>query len=168
LTNNYINAYRKRQRRPAEFPAEEITDEQLATHAQHTSTGLRSAEDEAIAALPENAIKAAMQALPAQFRMAVYYADVEGLGRKEIAEVMGTPVGTVLSRLYRGRRQLRRLLAAHRHPLDTSARRHRLPAHVTRPPPAPRALDPEADSKREDFDESPRSTRSTWDCSLGH
>ena len=79
LTNNYINAYRKRQRRPAQFPAEEITDQQLATHAQHTSTGLRSAEDEALAALPDNAIKAAMQALPAQFRMAVYYADVEGL-----------------------------------------------------------------------------------------
>jgi DNA-directed RNA polymerase specialized sigma24 family protein len=70
LTNNYINVYRRRQRRPAQFPAQEITDQQLATHAQHTPTGLRSAEDEALAALPDNVIKAAMQALPAQFRMA--------------------------------------------------------------------------------------------------
>ena len=57
LTNNYINAYRKRQRRPAQFPAEEITDQQLATHAQHTSTGLRSAEDEALETMPDNAIR---------------------------------------------------------------------------------------------------------------
>ncbi len=167
LTNNYINAYRKRQRRPAQYPVEAITDQQLATHAQHTSTGLRSAEDEALAALPDNAIRAAMQALPAQFRMAVYYADVEGLGRKEIAEVMGTPVGTVLSRLYRGRRQLRGLLTPHRLSLNSPARR-RLPAHATRPPPASSAPDPEADSQREDFDEPPRSPQSTWDCSLGH
>src|SRR5215213_894468 len=73
LTNNYINAYRKRQRRPAQFPTDQITDQQLATHAQHTSTGLRSAEDEALETLPDTAIKAAMQALPEQFRMAVYY-----------------------------------------------------------------------------------------------
>jgi RNA polymerase sigma-70 factor (ECF subfamily) len=166
LTNNYINAYRKRQRRPAQLPVEEITDQQLAIHAQHTSTGLRSAEDEALAALPDNAIKAAMQALPAQFRMAVYYADVEGLGRREIAEVMGTPVGTVLSRLYRGRRQLRGLLAPHRPSLNTPARRHRLPAHATRPPPAGSTPDSEADSQRGDADEGPPSPRRTRDNPL--
>jgi RNA polymerase sigma-70 factor (ECF subfamily) len=168
LTNTYINAYRKRQRRPAQFPTDDITDQQLATHALHTSTGLRSAEDEALETLPDNAIKAAMQALPAQFRMAVYYADVEGLRRSEIAEVMGTPIGTVVSRLHRGRRRLRGLLAPRGRALNKPALRHRLPAHTTRPPPDLSTPDPEADSQRGDFDEAPRSPPSTWDCSLGH
>jgi RNA polymerase sigma-70 factor, ECF subfamily len=110
LTNHYINGYRKRRRQPAQCSTEGITDQQLAMHAQHTSRGLRSAEDEALEALPDNAIKAAMQALPEQFRMVVYYADVEGLRCREIAMLMDTPVGTVISRLHRGRQQLRNLL----------------------------------------------------------
>jgi RNA polymerase sigma-70 factor (ECF subfamily) len=110
LTNTYINTYRQQQRRPAQYPTEEITDQQLAANAAHSSTGLHSAEDEALDALPDARLKTAMHALPEQIRMVVYYADVEGRQNSEIAEIMNTPQGTVSSRLYRGRRQLRRLL----------------------------------------------------------
>jgi RNA polymerase sigma-70 factor (ECF subfamily) len=71
---------------------------------------LRSAEDHALDLLPDNDIKAAMQALPGQFREVVYYADVEGFRYKEIAALTNTPHGTVMSRLHRGRKQLRMLL----------------------------------------------------------
>ncbi|MFT4088120.1 MAG: sigma-70 family RNA polymerase sigma factor [Gordonia sp. (in: high G+C Gram-positive bacteria)] len=111
LTNTYINSYRKKQRQPAQYPTDEITDWQLAANAEHTSAGLRSAEIEALDALPDDEIKDALGQLPEDFRMAVYYADVEGLPYKEIAEIMDTPIGTVMSRLHRGRRQLRDLLS---------------------------------------------------------
>jgi RNA polymerase sigma-70 factor, ECF subfamily len=108
LTNTYINLYRKRQRRPPEHPQEEIDEFSLYDWLGGVGA---SAEREVLEAITADEIKDALANLPEPFRLAVYLADVEGFSYKEIAKIMDTPVGTVMSRLHRGRKQLQKALA---------------------------------------------------------
>lgn len=111
LTNTFINNYRKKQRDPYNGTIDELEDWQLGGATSATATTTRSAEAEAIDHLPDSTVKDALQSIPEDFRMAVYFADVEGFSYQEIADIMKTPVGTVMSRLHRGRRMLRSLLS---------------------------------------------------------
>jgi RNA polymerase sigma-70 factor, ECF subfamily len=124
LHNTWISGYRKQQRRPVEVAVDYITESQSARHAATAANGLRSAEVEVLEALPDLEIQAALLSLPEAFRMAIYYADVEGFSYAQIADIMGTPKGTVMSRLHRGRTQLRASLCA-------LASRHGVPYHPT-------------------------------------
>ncbi len=107
LTNTYINTYRKAQRRPQTSDDENVEDWQIARAASHEATGLRSAEVEALDAMPDTQVVRALDSLSEDFREVVTLADIEGFSYKEIAQIMGTPIGTVMSRLNRARKQLR-------------------------------------------------------------
>ncbi len=111
LLNTHISGYRKQQRRPVQWLTDEITDGQLLAEARHSSSGLRSAEDQVLDLLGDTDVRDAMQQLPEKLRTTVYYADIEGRRFKEIAELTDAPIGTVMSRLHRGRHRLRHLLA---------------------------------------------------------
>ena len=109
-TNAFINTYRKKQREPKRPDAEQVEDWQLAAAAEHTSSGLASAEDAALDSMGDTEVKRALAELSDDFRMAVYLSAVAGFAYKEIAQIMDTPVGTVMSRLHRGRKLLREKL----------------------------------------------------------
>jgi RNA polymerase sigma-70 factor, ECF subfamily len=124
LTNTFISSCRKRQHEPRRASISDLQDWQLAHATYCPPSGLRPADTEVLDKLPDPQLQRALQQLPGHFRTAVYLADIEGYGRKEIADIMGTPIGTVTSRLYRAHRQLRGLL-----PHRAAAARSNGPAH---------------------------------------
>jgi RNA polymerase sigma-70 factor (ECF subfamily) len=112
LTNTFINAYRARRRHPEETELEEVEDFYLFRRlgGLEAAAAGRSSEDEVLDAMTDDEVKQAVESLPEAFRMAVLLADVEGFSYKEIAEIMDVPIGTVMSRLHRGRRALQKAL----------------------------------------------------------
>ena len=112
LTNTYINSYRAKQRRPDERQLDDVEDLYLYRRLSAIEEALaaRSAEDELMDLFTDDEVKAALDSLPEQFRIAVYLADVEGFSYKEIAEILEIPIGTVMSRLHRGRKAMQKQL----------------------------------------------------------
>jgi RNA polymerase sigma-70 factor, ECF subfamily len=111
LTNTYINSYRKQQRRPDEVSADVATpDGEFSLYDRISETTAKPAEVEVLERLTDEEVREALANLPEQFRMAVYLADVEGFSYAEIAEIMDSPIGTVMSRLHRGRGALQKAL----------------------------------------------------------
>jgi RNA polymerase sigma-70 factor (TIGR02947 family) len=107
LHNRWVSAYRSKQRRPAEVSVDEIRERDLAGSLERLPAGRRSAEDEVLDALPDSEFKAAMDSLPEGFRTVVYLADVQGYTYAETAAILNIPMGTVMSRVSRGRQRLR-------------------------------------------------------------
>ncbi len=112
LTNTFINNYRKKQRQPVVVLEDEIPDWYLYDQLANDSSGgeTASAEAQVLEKMPDEDVQAALEALPENFRMAVWLADVEGFAYKEIAEILDIPIGTVMSRLHRGRKSLEKML----------------------------------------------------------
>jgi RNA polymerase sigma-70 factor, ECF subfamily len=112
LTNTYINNYRAKKRRPDETELEEVEDLYLYRRIGGLEAAMvgRSAEDELLERFTDDEVKEAVEELPENFRLAVLLADVEGFSYKEIAEILDIPIGTVMSRLHRGRKALQKRL----------------------------------------------------------
>lgn len=111
MRNRWVSLHRTKQRRPDVFTVEDITDSDLAASSVHLSAIHRSAEDEALDILPDKGIREALRNLPEEFRLTVYYADMQGFTYAETAALLGVPMGTVMSRVARSRRRLRASLA---------------------------------------------------------
>ncbi|GAA3898181.1 sigma-70 family RNA polymerase sigma factor [Streptomyces sp. NPDC003737] len=120
MFNQHISTHRKKQRRPRLCFSSDVEDTQLARLGAYASGALKSAEADALERIVNPDLKAAFRQIPPPRRLAVYLADIEGLSYREIAETMGTPLGTVMSRIHRGRRQLRWLLAQYAPGLRTT------------------------------------------------
>jgi RNA polymerase sigma-70 factor (ECF subfamily) len=135
LTNTYINSYRSKKRRPEETELDEVEDLYLYRRlgGLEAVAASRSAEDELMDFFTDDEVKDAIEALPEQFRMAVLLADVEGFSYKEIAEILDIPIGTVMSRLHRGRKFLQKRL------FDFASQRGLIPAGTTDKDPGPDA-----------------------------
>jgi RNA polymerase sigma-70 factor (ECF subfamily) len=112
LTNSFINTYRKRQRQPQVVEGPDDVDEWFLFDRLGSRSVERSAEDDVLERMPDSDVKGALESIPENFRMAVLLADVEGFSYKEIAEIMDVPIGTVMSRLHRGRKALEKALYA--------------------------------------------------------
>ena len=113
LTNTYITLYRKRQREGYQSALDDMADWQIGDAPSLTQTTTRSAEAEAIDRMPSVAVRKALSDLSEERRLVVYLADVEGFSYQDIADIMDTPTGTVMSRLHRGRRELRDALSSY-------------------------------------------------------
>ena len=120
LANTFINTRRKRRREPAQSLFGEFGE--LLVPETLLSQAARSAEEEALDRLADSEVLRALRDLPEGFSATIYLADIEGYPYKEIAEIMGTPIGTVMSRLHRGRQRLRARLVAHGRGRDGSSR----------------------------------------------
>ncbi|MGZ4132078.1 MAG: sigma-70 family RNA polymerase sigma factor [Actinomycetota bacterium] len=110
LTNGFINTYRKKQREPQIVEGPDDIDEWYLYDRLGGRNVEESAEEEVLDRIPDAEVKAALESLPENFRIPVLLADVEGFSYKEIAEIMDTPIGTVMSRLHRGRKALEKAL----------------------------------------------------------
>lgn len=115
LTNSFINTYRAKKRRPTESDLDQTEDWAIYQRVGGLEAVAANAtpEAEVIDAMPDDVVKAALESIPENFRLAVILCDIEEFSYKEIAEILGVPIGTVMSRIHRGRKLLHQRLWDH-------------------------------------------------------